>query len=340
MPTLAQDRIVNSILDKAQIGLLVFKYMRPITVTAGSNGMPANYQIKIVLDTASLISSGKMRSDCGDIRFYKADGTPLSYYIDPYTINTNNTVIWVKDPDALSANGSHTIYMYYGNPNVTSKSDGNATFIFFDDFLGTSIDTSKWVIEYANFSYSVSNSILYINLLSTADNLATTFRALLPVSIDNTTVKNYVFEAYVKCNGVPNPDTSWILSGLAVGRGPSSLGWDYNFIVGWEGYYDRFALHSWIGSMQSSAIPNVTNNTWYLYRLYVSANNSAQAWIGDNTATASWDIGTGTYYLRIGGQGSYSEYWYDYVRVRQYISPEPTVSVGNEQPVFRLPDTM
>lgn len=35
--------------------------------------------------------------------------------------------------------------MYYGNDKASSSSNGDATFMFFDDFTGSTIDTSKWI---------------------------------------------------------------------------------------------------------------------------------------------------------------------------------------------------
>ncbi len=214
-------------------------------------------------------------------------------------------------------------------------SNGDLVFYFFDDFNGNSLNTSKWTIEYSDIPYSINNGILYINLLRTDDGLATTLRANLPFTLNDSNVKNYIFEAYIKVNGQSNPDYTWILSGLAVGRGDSGKNWDNNFIVGWNGFYDRYALHSWITDGRISyikdiQIQNVTNNNWYLYKLYVYSNNNATACIGNSCVTANWDIGTGTYYLRIGGQGSYSEYWYDFIIVRKFSSPEPTIFLGNE----------
>ncbi|MEM5832485.1 MAG: hypothetical protein QXT38_04240, partial [Candidatus Aenigmatarchaeota archaeon] len=43
-------------------------YRRPITISNSGSAL-TDYQVLVTLDTASLISSGKMRSDCGDIRF-------------------------------------------------------------------------------------------------------------------------------------------------------------------------------------------------------------------------------------------------------------------------------
>ncbi|TDA42196.1 MAG: hypothetical protein DSO07_00605, partial [Thermoproteota archaeon] len=52
-----------------------WQYRRPITIdnTQNANAL-TDYQVKIVVDTASLISAGKMKSDGSDIRFTDSDG--------------------------------------------------------------------------------------------------------------------------------------------------------------------------------------------------------------------------------------------------------------------------
>jgi Domain of unknown function (DUF2341). len=52
--------------------------------------------------------------------------------------------------------------MYYGNPNAQSASDGDATFLFFDDFLGTSLDLDKWVVVQETYTV-VADGYLKIN---------------------------------------------------------------------------------------------------------------------------------------------------------------------------------
>jgi hypothetical protein len=102
-----------------------WSYRRPITIS--STLSLSNYQILVQVDTASLISAGKMRSDGGDIRFTDSDGaTLLSYWIEPGTVNTASTKIWVKVPSIPA--GTKTIYMYYGNPSATSQSNSVAVF--------------------------------------------------------------------------------------------------------------------------------------------------------------------------------------------------------------------
>jgi len=129
-----------------------FVYRRAINITNSGLIASTNYQVVITLDTATLISQGKMRSDCGDIRvtyYNSTDGTEtqisqwvwtnqtnytsLSYSWWILGCNTPNTRITVKVP-YIPASSNATIYIYYGNSTVTSVSsltdilsDNNAT---------------------------------------------------------------------------------------------------------------------------------------------------------------------------------------------------------------------
>ena len=114
-----------------------WKYRIPITIDNTQNpNTLTDYQVLITIDTQTLISDEKMRSDCGDIRFSypNPDGTEIEI---PYWIesgcNTPNTKIWVKVP-YIPASSYATIYVYYGNPSATSLSNIASTFYFGDDF--------------------------------------------------------------------------------------------------------------------------------------------------------------------------------------------------------------
>ncbi len=121
-------------------------YRRPITINNSSNSNAlTDYQVLITLDTQSLISAGKMRSDGGDIRFTDSDGSTLLNYWIESGINTTSTRIWVKVP-SIPASSTKTIYVYYGNPSATSVSNGKATFVIYDDFNDNSIDTNIWTV--------------------------------------------------------------------------------------------------------------------------------------------------------------------------------------------------
>jgi hypothetical protein len=106
-----------------------WSYRRPVTIdnTNNSNTL-TDYQVLVVVDTASLIQQGKMQVDCDDIRFTDSDGTTLLPYWIEGPINASNTKIWVKVP-SIPASGTKTIYLYYGQPNAQSESSIANTFI-------------------------------------------------------------------------------------------------------------------------------------------------------------------------------------------------------------------
>ena len=121
-------------------------YRKPIIIQENSGNTLTDYQVRLEIDTATLISEGKMNSDCSDIRFTyynESDNTEteIPYWIES-GYNSANTVIWVKVP-YIPASGTTTIYMYYGNPSATSKSNPYNVFEVYDDF--ETDPSSRWI---------------------------------------------------------------------------------------------------------------------------------------------------------------------------------------------------
>ncbi len=118
-----------------------WNYRKRITITTSTDRELENYPVKIVFDPSRLISAGKMRSDCADLRFTTLDGEKLKYYLESCT--PTKVSVWVNIPIIPSGkNHKIDLYMYYGNPSATSESDISARFIFYDDFSRK--DTTKW----------------------------------------------------------------------------------------------------------------------------------------------------------------------------------------------------
>ena len=103
-----------------------WEYRTRITINniLGSEEL-TDYQVLIVLDTASPIAEGKMREDGADIRFTDAAGNLLPYWIES-GINTEATRIWVKVP-SIPASSITKIYLHYGNPEAEPASDIEGT---------------------------------------------------------------------------------------------------------------------------------------------------------------------------------------------------------------------
>lgn len=102
-----------------------FRQRVPVGNSSGEN--KTDFQVKITLDTASLIASGKLQSDCQDIRVTDINGKVLPYWIEPNTCDTTETLVWTKAPK-ISTSGTD-LYVYYGNPSASSTADTQKVFI-------------------------------------------------------------------------------------------------------------------------------------------------------------------------------------------------------------------
>jgi len=117
-------------------------------VINSATGAGTNYQVKITVHYGAGVDSGsdvylagKCQGDFDDIRFTSADGLSyLAYWLEE-KVDSNYAIFWVKISADISSSNA-TILVNYGNPNLSSNSNGNNTFLFFDDFTN---DLSKWI---------------------------------------------------------------------------------------------------------------------------------------------------------------------------------------------------
>ncbi len=120
-----------------------WNYYRDITIDNTSGSALTDYQAGLTIQTGAAILAGKLNSDASDLRFSDMACNTLSYYMDS-AASSNQNKIWVKVP-FIAANTTTTIQLYYGNASATTNTaDGDATFIFFDDFEDNSVNVAKW----------------------------------------------------------------------------------------------------------------------------------------------------------------------------------------------------
>jgi parallel beta-helix repeat protein len=108
-----------------------WKYNKVTAIKENSGKALTDYQVSIELKGSDFPEEAK--SDGCDIRFSDPGGKELSYWIDEFDPSTRTYEIWVKVSE-IPASGTVTVLMYYGNPSAGVVSDGDATFVFFDDF--------------------------------------------------------------------------------------------------------------------------------------------------------------------------------------------------------------
>jgi len=300
-------------------------YRRPITISNSTSSL-TDYQVLVTLDTQSLISANKMRSDCGDIRFTDSDGsTQLSYWLES-GCNSANTKIWVKVP--FIPTGNKTIYVYYGNPEATSMSNGDATFEFFDDFEGNTINAYKWDTSNSGGYFSILSGKLYYNGLS--GGFGPRIRAL-----KNGT--NFLFSDYIVEFLIITTSGYGELGIMYRGSIPETAN-TYHFHPTSINYVFR------ITKRVNNASYYVTNtntgtfsfNVWYKVRIVIVGNSHNAEITNINTGQTLNISGTdasfitGTFGVMAWGN---AVAYVDDLRIRKYASPEPTTSIGAEESI-------
>jgi len=283
-----------------------------------------DFQAKITVNTTYFIEGGKMKSDCSDIRFTWLNETSGNEQEIPYWIesgcNSDNTIIWVKVPK-IPANDNATIYMYYGNPDATSKSNATATFDFYDDFEGTSLDTSKWDI-YNSPSISISDSIMTIS----GEAITTT-----PDFIKSkaTFGYDYILEAYV------NQDFTGESAGgigFAEGNGytyPPST--NVAMYADWSSSTDTIFFVTEDGANRNYYEAGSYTGGWTTFILKRTSSSVYFKFAGYEWTSTSY-LPSGDLPIHVGGYESTGEgpqsfsFQVDWIRVRKYADPEPTTS--------------
>ncbi|MCK4266003.1 MAG: DUF2341 domain-containing protein [Thermoplasmata archaeon] len=158
---------------------LPWRYRKRHTVKGSVDGILTDYVVGFVVyygagvdgavaakgtTLGKVYCDSKCKTDFGDIRFTSIDGvTELDYWMEAKS-DGSYAYFWVKLPIIPLSPGTVDIYIYFGNSSVATTSDGDATFIVFDDFDGDSLDTDKWDENTGGNTPVVEDSQLKVNI--------------------------------------------------------------------------------------------------------------------------------------------------------------------------------
>lgn len=276
-----------------------------------------------------------MNPDFSDLRFVNgSEDIELSYYIEN-KLDGNWSAIWVKIP-YLVMGGNQTIYMYYKNGSaVTTTSSRNNAFLYFDSF-DTDPKNTRWNCYDSTCGYNAGGWITVNAGSGFADALFGYFLESFSNVEYSATMSNDVSNYWaalsargtVNSSAVPrkrtifsvetNPDymmdTVWLSNGSLVGvyqwPMPSNAYWTAarNVSTYWYNY-------STTGTMSGVAGGN-----------YTFEYNSPNIKLYNGTSEIYMDNS----YIEVYGRSS-SAVIFDDVRVRRFVSPEPTIYVGSEE---------
>lgn len=301
----------------------------------GSLGAGYDYQVKIVVhhgygvdSTDEVYCNEFCLSNFNDIRFTDNDGiTELDYWMEESHISDNAT-FWIAVQDTLDYDQS--IYVYFGNPDAVSVSDGISTFIFFDDFeddsIGADPDSNRWWLEAAQDSND------YVR-----------------IALDPEDSSNQVAEAAESGDSVAN--VAWTNDWGSVGS--IAIGHKFRYDLDYKGYYATKDESFTFNFIEQLEYLGTNNHQWYDVDLdYFDYSPSlvtfTDAWYSweyrftqdsmtlldrdnDAVSTGGFVFSTinesRTTCTRYGLRHGANTWWTDDVYVRKFTPSEPTHSI-------------
>ncbi len=127
-------------------------YRAPISLENTDTNDLIDQQVPLTLDTATLVTSGKMRFDGADILFTDEDGKTLLPHFIERDMNTVSTKVWVRVP-SIPAGETRRVFIQYGKSDATDIASADATFLRIVD--GTAV---AWNLDESSGNTAVDAS--------------------------------------------------------------------------------------------------------------------------------------------------------------------------------------
>ncbi len=332
-------------------------YQRTLQVQHAGSAALTNYQAEVIVDTATPIAAGHMRADGKDVWVLSADKvTLLHYYIEPDTLNTTNTRVWIKMP-LLPANSMTNVLLRYGLPQGnTAMARGEDTFDYFEDFDWTNgvYGNSGWhwldPCICGVFSYSTTERSGWFRLKSRgySEHSDTLTPALCrgvsagsdfiaEIRVDASSVTGEMMERWPYFFGPVKPDTANGCYAFPCTNGPADWHTPTMLVGGRNDIAVSFTNSLWTNSpihhWRFRHEPYVATNGYSMTRTYCAFSADRNTWT-DMGATSFlaftyWGLGAGP--MEIYDLDSTVDW--DYYRERQYAPVPPMVTAGTEAEV-------
>jgi len=313
-----------------------YAYRQPVKITNSSGSNLTNFQVSIGVGTSALIGSGKMQSDCDDIRITDVNGKVLPYWIEENNPGCNSaaadTKVWVKAP-LIPASGA-TLYLYYGNASASSAQNGNNVFEFFDDFNNSSLNTTKWNLNVTNnITYSLTSGQLRVT-----DGTKSSSTYWIYNNTDNGSqhqmkygiTDNVVVEWRSTINDIAVAEMGQVGFGLVDSSNLVRAYINHMDPNGGTLNADRGWIYETTSGLNDATAASETVN----YKMSRSGNNLGFFVNNTSLATGTLTSTPSKLALIVGAYGSYpflTNVDIDYVFTRKYAGTEPTVTFASEE---------
>ena len=310
--------VYSAILDDTST-VSQFTRRKKITITTDGTSTPVNYQVKL-----TITYEPGMEVSFADVRFNTKTGTYIDMWQESHTDSTTAD-IWIELPDTITDPGSDYIWMYYGNDSLSDGGNLDDTFLFGDDFPGSTLDGAKWNEWVSAGSYSVSSGILQVTGAAAGWEIIGAKTQFSP---------NVILEFYGKFDeqditGISIDDRS--ATGSHAGTGVDGAQYSYDSGDGGK-LYRTIRETTDTNNSRTSTLSSYTNlkMVWLSGSVAFYENNVLKDTISTNVPAD--DCGA-----QVQAYGSTSDVFLDWVMVRVYIANEPTLSYGIAQHQRKTP---
>ncbi|WP_232054816.1 DUF2341 domain-containing protein [Thermococcus sp. 2319x1] len=338
-----------NVLDEGDAGVLVFRnlsagserkgwcalsynYRVNVTITNPSQTTLTNFQVPITLK----LSSNKISlPQTPNIVVYDGDCNPINFWVESWRFSSRgkwdyvNALIWVNV--SIPAKGEKTIAIYFDDNAIENWGDASRVFDFYDDFSGDALDTSKWINtavagddgeNTGTGSWFVEDGLLKSDMSNRAYGVVSTKEFSYPIVIE-AKMRNNPENLDNDVIGVLFAFQDWdSFYGAIINYGDTSWGASTSLVADSLDWQERF------NDSQSRTTP--MNDKWHIITVEFYSPGRARYYLdnviisdkSDNRdAYSSGRVGLVSGYMRGGAH-------FDWIRVRKYNNPMPTVSVS------------
>ncbi|RLG06230.1 MAG: hypothetical protein DRN59_03360 [Thaumarchaeota archaeon] len=303
-----------------------WSYRKKVTIQENAGQDLADYQVKLVIHYSSGTDSGsdiylneKCRSDFGDIRLTDSSGNLLPYWMEE-KVYSDYAVFWVKVP-SIPANGTADIYIYYGNPDAVYDGDPRQVFDWFDQFETDTLgnytaatlkdpDGSKW-------GWDSENKMVKGLEDAGKDHF---------ILKNDLSLENYAIKTKVKTS---ESGSYHGYAGVCIGHTDT----DNGATILLYPYHNVIRLHERSGGTDYDTDVDFSCSYDKFYVLEARRYGASVKVYVDGELKASFTL---THYTTSGAPSglSHGNYyaWFDYLIIRKYVDPEPSIStIGDEE---------
>ncbi len=229
-------------------------------------------------------------------------------------------VIWVKTD--LTGGASKDIYMSYGDPALPPASDPDATFLLYDGFDGSSLDTaSKWTnVNSGTGSATVSGGNLTIASTGAWGGTADTSRIIVSQADMGS---NFIAETRIASWGSNLPNMAFGLRSSAA-TNSRMFGVGFVQVIFVQAYYSAYRQTDGANATTGASATGFPGGG-YVAR-FIKMGNTVESYYNealiDSQTFTNWDLER----VALTDSGGTDPNQFDWVRVRAYLANEPLVT--------------